>query len=151
MPQVEALKHIRNSVQLMGSPPCDLTGPGAVSQLRAFDGYGEDQCPASIATYVPELLSLPDKGNKSMPLAQLLGDDGGVIVSDFIRSRLLDENEALKNLRECGVKQCYSDPKLRDPRVYSGFIKRLHEADLVDFSVRPGAEKIEAVFVEEER
>ena len=147
MPQVEALKHIRNSVQLMGSPPCDLTGPGAVSQLRAFDGYGEDQCPASIATYVPELLSLPDKGNKSMPLAQLLGDDGGVIVSDFIRSRLLDENEALKNLRECGVKQCYSDPKLRDPRVYSGFIKRLHEADLVDFSVRPGAEKIEAVFV----
>lgn len=145
--QREVVKHIRYSVHALGRQPDDLDGPGAVVQLRAFDGYGEDQCPASMATYVPELLSLPSKGNKSMPLAELLGDDGGSIVSEFIRSRLLDKNEARSNLVECGVRQCYSDPKLRDPRVFSGFVKRLAEADLVDFSLAAGIEKVEAFFV----
>ena len=139
----EVVKHIRYSVHALGRQPDDLDGPGAVVQLRAFDGYGEDQCPASMATYVPELLSLPSKGNKSMPLAELLGDDGRSIVSEFIRSRLLDKNEARSN----GVRQCYSDPKLRDPRVFSGFVKRLAEADLVDFSLTAGIEKVEAFFV----
>ena len=145
--QQEVVKHIRHSVHALGRCPDDLDGPGAVAQLRAFDGYGEDQCPASMATYVPELLSLPSKGNKSMPLAELLGDDGGLIVSEFIRSRLLDKNEARSNLVECGVRQCFSDPKLRDPRVFSGFVKRLAEADLVDFSLTAGVEKVEAFFV----
>lgn len=58
--QCEVVRHLRNSMQMLGPCPQGLTGAEAVSQLRAFDGYGEDQCPASIAAYSPELLDLKD-------------------------------------------------------------------------------------------
>ena len=85
--QCEVVRHLRNSMQMLGPCPQGLTGAEAVSQLRAFDGYGEDQCPASIAAYSPELLSLPSKGNCAVALDCLLGDDGQTIVSEFTRSR----------------------------------------------------------------
>ncbi|CAK8994560.1 unnamed protein product [Durusdinium trenchii] len=81
---------------------------GAVSQLHAFDGYGDDQTPAAVTTYNPSLLSLPDAGNRAIPVAELLGDDGREIVSAFCRTRLLDRNEARKSLERLATAECLS-------------------------------------------
>ncbi|CAE7559495.1 unnamed protein product, partial [Symbiodinium sp. CCMP2456] len=63
--QLAALKHIRNSVQLLGAPTAGLDGREALRQLQAFDGYGE----------VPPV-----------PLDVLLGDDGMRVVEvEFVR------------------------------------------------------------------
>ena len=97
----------------------------ALRQLQAFDGYGEDQTPSTVKPYDPKLLSLPEKGNVPVPLADLLGQDGQMIAGEFIRSRLLSEDEARRQLVGCGVEQCYMDPKLRDPKMYRIFVARL--------------------------
>lgn len=70
------------------------TGEGALRQLHAFDGYGQDQAPCSVKPYVPELLSLPSCGSVAVPLESLIGESGGAVVGDFIHSRLLHEDEA---------------------------------------------------------
>ena len=68
--QARVFEHIRNSVIAMGPCPQELNGVGAVSQLHAFDGYGDDQTPAAVTTYNPSLLSLPDAGNRAVPVAE---------------------------------------------------------------------------------
>ena len=141
--QTQMIAHIRASVDALGPCPEGLDGKGAVSQLHAFDGYGEDQCPAAVASYNPELLSLPSAGNRAVPVAELLGDDGMEIVSAFCRTRLLDENEARRNLVDSGVQRCYTDPRLRNPSTYQSFVRRLSDAGLVQYSAKPGTEQIE--------
>ena len=135
-----------NSVQMLGPPPEGLTSSEALRQLRAFDGYGEDQTPSTVKPYDPKLLSVPEKGNVLVPLADLLGEDGQMIVGEFIRSRLLSEDEARRQLVGCGV-ECYTDPKLRNPKVHRNFVARLFEAALVDFAVSPPCEEVGAFFV----
>ena len=48
---------------------------------------------------VPEPLSIPSCGNRAVPLEELMGVEGGEIVGEFIRTRLLPEDEARRNLR----------------------------------------------------
>lgn len=144
--QQTAVKHITNSVQQLGAPP-DLTGAEALRQLRAFDGYGDDQAPCAVKPYDSSLLSLPEHGSKAVPLHQLLGEDGMDIVGEFIHSRLLDEGEAFKCLAKCGLRQCYSDPRLRIPSVYREFVCRLASADVVEFSLEAPRERVEMFFV----
>ena len=43
--QLAALKHIRNSVQILGAPEEALDGREALRQLQAFNLHGEDQTP----------------------------------------------------------------------------------------------------------
>ena len=144
--QQMAVKHITNSVHQLGAPP-DLTGAEALRQLRAFDGYGDDQAPCAVKPYDSTLLSLPEHGSKAVPLHRLLGEDGMEIVGEFIHSRLLDEGEAHRNLVGCGLRQCYSDPRLRIPSVYREFVSRLASADVVEFSLEAPRERIEMFFV----
>lgn len=73
--QQTAVKHITNSVQQLGAPP-DLTGAEALRQLRAFDGYGDDQAPCAVKPYDSSLLSLPEHGSKAVPLHQLSPEKG---------------------------------------------------------------------------
>lgn len=148
--QCMAMEHIINSVQMMGPPPLDLSSSEALRQLRAFDGYSDnDQGPCSVESYVPSRLSLPASGNRVLPVAELLGDDGLQVVDDFnfIRSRVLPEKEARSNLDRAGVKECYSDPMLKQPKKYAQFLRRLAEADLIEYVAEPPAEKVEAFFV----
>ena len=145
--QEAALSHIHNSVQHLGPPPAGLSGSEALLQLRAFDGYGEDQCPCNVKSYQPDLLSLPTCGNRAVPLAGLLGESGGNIVGDFCRSRLRDRNEACKELERSGVKQPYCDPCLRIPQTYRQFVQRLIDADLVELVDKPPIEVVEPFFV----
>ena len=138
--------HILNSVVKLGGPGL-LSGTEALKQLRAFDGYGEDQTPCAVQSYTPELLSLPSKGSFAVPLEELLGCDGRNIVGEFIHSRLLNVDEARSKLDRCGVRQPYSDPRLRDPKLYAGFLHRLVDADLVELTLTQPCEIIEAFFV----
>ena len=144
--QVQVHRHILNSVQKLGGPGA-LTGTEALQQLRAFDGYGDDQVPQAVKAYTPELLSLPEKGNQAQPLSDLLGSDGQKIVGEFIRSRLLSVDEARSRLAGCGVRHAYSDPRLRDPKIYRGFVRRLLDADLVELTTEPNKEIVEMFFV----
>ena len=64
-------------------------------------------------------------------------------MSAFCRSRLLGRYEARKGLERCGVQRCYTDPQLRVPNVFQGFVKRLSEAGLVEFSLTEGIEQVE--------
>lgn len=139
-------QHIFNSVQKLGGPG-PLSGAEALEQLRAFDGYGEDQAPCAVKSYTPELLSLPDMGNCAVPLDELLGCDGRSIVGDFVHSRLLNVDEARSQLEKCGVRQPYSDPRLREPRVYREFVKRLLAAGLVELTTTEPVERVETFFV----
>ena len=50
--QVAAHGHILNSVLKLG-PPGSLNGAEVLQQLRAFDGYGEDQGPSAVKSYSP--------------------------------------------------------------------------------------------------
>ena len=110
--QQSVLEHVLNSVKLLGPPPEGLTGPGALEQLRAFDGYGDDQTPAAIRPYSPQLLSLPTCGSEAVTLESLIGEEGGSIVDEFMRTRLLPESEARKVLKSSGLGQAYSDPQI---------------------------------------
>ena len=82
-----------------------------------------------------------------MPLDELLGGNGGAVVGEFIHSRLLVEDVARRKLRESGLRQVYSDPVLREPRAYRGFVKRLIEADIVELSEEVPVERVEMFFV----
>ncbi len=144
--QRSVMDHIFNSVQCLGPPP-DLSGEEALQQLHAFDGYGEDQVPCSVKPYNSNLLSLPDSGNLSVPLAGLLGEDGMDLVGEFCHSRLLQKDEAFKRLAEVGLRHGYSDPRLRIPRVYNEFVGRLWKADIVELVVASPVERIEMFFV----
>ena len=141
------MDHILNSVRGLGPPPCDLDGAGALRMLRMFDGYGEDQTPCNVVSYKPELLSLPSADNFAVPLEDLIGTSGGDLVGEFCRSRLRSVDEAKRALVSAGVRQAYSDPLLRDPRIYQQFVKRLLSADLVELVDEPPTEMVEAFFV----
>ena len=143
----EVFKRIVNSVQALGPPPGDLTSGGALQQLHAFDGYGEDQTPSTVRPYEPHLLSLPTAGSNAVPLEELLGDRGGEIVGEFIRSKLLPEVEARKRIRQSGLRQVYSDPRLKDHCTYRKFVERLIDADIVEVTLQPSVEQIEVFFV----
>ena len=145
--QQKIFEHVLNSVKTLGPPPRDLSGSEALQQLRAFDGYGEDQMPCSVRPYSPQLLSLPSCGNQAVPLEKLMGEEGCSLVDEFIRTRLLPQNEARRNVRASGLREAYSDPRLREPDTYSSFVQRLVDADLVEIVRERWVEKIEVFFV----
>ena len=146
--QQMALDHILQSVQLMGAPPVELSCSEALRQLRAFDGYSDnDQVPCAVKSYSPSLLSLPEGGNRVLPVAGLMGEGGCEILDEFCRSRVLHEKEARSNLDRAGVRECCSDPLLKEPGTYKEFIKRLARADLIEFTTSAPSERVEAFFV----
>lgn len=74
--QRRALEFVSQSVREMGSPPDDLSGPGALELLRATGVYGADQIPSTLGSYNPEMLSLPEAGNQPVALETLWGKNG---------------------------------------------------------------------------
>lgn len=140
--QWDSLEFIQHSVQQMGKPPTDLDCRGAVRALQTASGYEGDQPSGSLASFNIEDISLPDPGWRPIDLADLWGDDGRHQVNEFVSNQLLPPEIARAKLGACGVKKPYSDPLLRQGRVYQSFLKRLHQSSLVDFSLQPGLEQI---------
>ena len=145
--QAEALLRIQTAVDHLGPPPDDVTVPEALRQLRC-EGYVDDlQATGALASFNPEGVSLPEEGWKPISLASLGGRDGGVSVGDYVQQQVLPPELASARVEACGVKYPYTDPKLRDPKVYGAFLGRLARSNLVDFSTQAGAEHISLFFV----
>lgn len=140
--QWDCLEFIQNMVSRMGKPPSDLCGRGALSALQAAGGHTDDQPVGSLASFNPEAISLPQPGWEPIDLAVLWGDNGRAMVNEFVSTQVLPNEEACAKLEACGVKRPYSDPMLRQGKVYHAFLRRLLESHLIDFSLAEGREKI---------
>lgn len=147
MAQYDSLEFIESCVRAMGKPPVDLDRRGAFNMLQAASGYSEDQPAGSLASFNAEIVSLPEEGWTPINLVDLWGDDGQIILDDFVSNQLLPPETASIRLEACGVDRPYMDPMLRQGKSYHGFLKRLHASSLVDYSVRPGREQIGLFFV----
>ena len=146
--QTKVFEFIRSSLHDLGPIPEDLSGPGALSMLRASGEYGSDsQTPASLGSYDPGKLSLPLEGNVPVPLEDLWGNNGQQFVGTFIHSVSLPEIEAQANIRASGVRKCYSDPLLRHPKTFSALVKRLHGCGLVSYTHSKPLANVELFFV----
>ena len=145
--QKRALEFVSQSVHEMGSPPDDLSGPGALELLRATGVYGADQIPSTLGSYNPEMLSLPEVGNQPVALEDLWGKNGQQFVGTFIHNVTLPENEAKSRIKATGLRQCYSDPLLRDRKTFANLVSRLHACGLVTYSRQPSKCFAELFFV----
>ena len=110
--QQEVQRSVLSSVLEMGHPT-GPSGTGALRQLRAVDGYAEDQTVGAVTSYDPDLVSLPGAGWKPIPLSELWGPGGRERVDDFVRTQLLLPDVAQQHVAACGVKRLYFDPRPR--------------------------------------
>eukprot|EP00438_Fugacium_kawagutii_P032643 Skav206865 [mRNA] locus=scaffold898:55024:69937:- [translate_table: standard] len=145
--QLRALGYVRESLHALGPIPDGLTGSGALEMLRASGDYGECQTPASLGSYDPALLSLPEAGNQPVELDTLWGEGGRDFVERLVHCITLPEKESRKNLHALGLRSCYSDPLLRHPKTYAQLVKRLHSCGLVQFHSQPPSAYVELFFV----
>ena len=79
---------------------------------------------------------------RPVPLDSLWGPDGQQEVEKFYQQRMLDPDEAKVKLEESGVKRCYQDPKLNDPKCYAAFVQRLVRLNLVELSLEAPEESV---------
>ena len=63
-----------------------------------------------------DLLSLPTAGSVPTDLASLLGDSGAAMVEEFVKCKVLPEEEAAERLRRSRVVKPYMDPGWRETR-----------------------------------
>lgn len=93
------------------------------------------------------MLSLPEAGNQPVALETLWGKNGQQFVGTFIRNVTLPENEAKSRIKATGLRQCYSDPLLRDRKTFAKLVSRLHACGLVTYSRQPSKCFAELFFV----
>ena len=118
--QVEALRRIRSAVIELGPPPPDLDATGALRELHVPSSYSQS--------------------NQASGL--------GEFVDNFFKTQVLPNDCAQSNLSSCGVKQCYSDPRLRHRPTYAKFVRRLFDSKCIEFSlVNDVVEFVEVFFV----
>ena len=143
--QLCAIDHVLMSVRAVGKPPSDMTCSGALSMLRAAEGYTEEPTVGALCSFNLGKISIPDPGWSPIALEQLWGQNGRHFVDEFVNNKLLLPTEVGGRLKASGVSKPYSDPVLNDQRIYSEFLSRLHQSGLIDFSLEPAAEEV-AVF-----
>ena len=142
--QYDSLEFIESTIKKFGKPPEDLDSRGALAALQAPSGHAESQCqPAgSLATFNIETLSLPDAGWKPICLAKLWGSDGQKKLDDFMSKQLLPPEIARARVESSGLERPYTDPLLKHGKAYHGFLKRMHDSNLVDFSIERGVQEV---------
>ena len=86
----------------LGRPPGDLSAAEALSELRIGNKY--TSAAGSSGGYLTANVSLPDVGNKGVPLCDLWGDGGGRVVDNFVASKLLPDNDASARKAATGLK-----------------------------------------------
>ena len=130
--QRRCLDRIRESVLKLGKPPSDVSGQGALSELRASMGYSGE--PASLANFRFDLVSLPPTAGSPSSLESILGSEGAEILMGILRSKILDSCDVDAKLKGSNLKRPYYDPCLRKRGIeYQQFVRRLHNANLIDF------------------
>ena len=144
--QREVQAFVYDAVKNMGQPPA-LSHTGALRLLRAAGGYTDDQAVGTVAGYDPEKVSLPEPGWQPIPLSDLWGSNGRERVCDFVQHQLLPPDEAQEQVAKLGLRKLYMDPRLKDRRVYSRFLRRMQASHLVDFSLKKPCEEVSLFFV----
>ncbi|CAK0805153.1 unnamed protein product, partial [Prorocentrum cordatum] len=147
--QQRMMEHVRDSVGALGAPPAGVDTSEALRRLRAHGFYGSDE-DVKLGNYNPDLLSLPSVGSHAVSLADLRGAGGRRRVAEFVRDSVLPAGPALERRKMRGVRAPYSDPALRQPRVWSDFVSRLHRSGLLDFAYDRGRESVEFFCVPKE-
>ena len=144
--QLRAVDRIVSMVKEAGKPPADMTRSGALTMLRAAEGYADEPPVGSLCSFNLGKISLPEPGWSPIPLDQLWGQNGRQTVDAFVNNKLLLPNEVGLRLKASGVTKPYSDPVLNDRRIYGEFLVRLHDSGLIDSDLGPASEEV-AIFV----
>ncbi len=151
--QVEALRRIRSAVIELGPPPPDLDATGALRELRVPSSYSPSNQASGLGSYDASSLSLPDGSVPPVALEDLLCESGcptagREFVDNFCKTQVLPNDCAQSKLSSCGVKQCYSDPRLRHRPTYAKFVRILFDSKCVEFCLdKDVVEFIEVFFV----
>ena len=129
--QKRSVLRILSLVKSLGKPPTDVTGQGALSELRAKLGY--DGQPSTLAQLQEGLVSLPVSGSQPAPLEKILGGSADFPCS-LLESKVLPP-EAVKGLKaQTSLKQPYFDPLLKfNRRAYASFVRKLHDSGVIEF------------------
>ena len=128
-------------------PPSDLSGPEALEALRVSSGYMETPTMCPLGSFDPAAVSLPSEGMSPVPLEMLWGSGGRSVVEDFTFQRMLCPEAVKSKLEESGVERVYQDPAFHNPKTYAGFVQRLHELGLVEYSLEKSREEVGLFFV----
>ena len=125
------LERVRQAVLEAGKPPEDLSGQGALSELRANAGYTAE--PVSLAPMDVDLVSLPTKGPSAATL-EMIFEEEAENFSHRLQSKVLAEGDVKRRKDECGLKRPYMDPLLRGSgRKYAEFCRKLESCGLIEY------------------
>eukprot|EP00438_Fugacium_kawagutii_P012339 Skav221970 [mRNA] locus=scaffold195:898936:903000:- [translate_table: standard] len=144
--QQKVFEFVKHATSYVGKPP-DVGGPEALLALRVSEGYEALPTCSPLGSYDPESISLPAGGGNPVPLATLWGDDGQQKVKEFSQHELLGADEVRCRLKESGVSRCYQDPKFNSAVIYSTFVQKLHDLNMVEYSLEPPKEQVGIFFV----
>ena len=130
----QALEHLVASERALGPPPSELTGAGALAELRAHRGYGSEH--ATLAPLDISALSLPPAGSQPVALERLLEPMGSQLVEGFVKEALLPREEARRRWEEDGPRAAYTDPVLKRPQKYGALLRRLAACNMITYKLR---------------
>ena len=120
-----ALENIRDAAARFGAPPPDLSGPGALRELRVETTYGGDSTTVAPVTFTSvNRLALPSGGSAPIDLETLAGDSGREI-SHRLAEMCFSREQGLERIRSHGPKSVYLDPNLNSPRLYRMVLEKL--------------------------
>ena len=122
---------MRRAVLDVGKLPADVSGQGALSELRVHSNYMGD--PVALAPLEIDLVSLPPAGSKAAEMDLVFGEEARNY-THRITSKILAEGDVRVLKAELGLKKPYVDPALRgSPKLYADFCRKLDASGLIEF------------------
>ncbi|CAK0827570.1 unnamed protein product, partial [Prorocentrum cordatum] len=129
-----ALSELRQAAVRFGPCPEGLDGPGALEELRISQSYeGDATLVAPVSFDLVDSISLPPAGSQPAAL-EAIDEMAGQNIARRLKELLLPQQLGMERIKEVGPRRLYTDPALRNPRLYRMVVRRLMSAGLVDFS-----------------
>ncbi|CAK0889503.1 unnamed protein product, partial [Prorocentrum cordatum] len=128
------LSELRQAAVRFGPCPEGLGGPGALEELRISQPYeGDATLVAPVSFDLVDSISLPPAGSRPAAL-ETIDEMAGQNIAHRLKELLLPRQLGMERIREAGPRRLYTDPALRNPRLYATVVRRLMNAGLVDFN-----------------
>ncbi|CAK0822697.1 unnamed protein product, partial [Prorocentrum cordatum] len=128
------LSELRQAAVRFGPCPEGLDGPGALEELRISQSYeGDATLVAPVSFDLVDSISLPPAGSQPAAL-EAIDEMAGQNIARRLKELLLPQQLGMERIKEVGPRRLYTDPALRNPRLYKMVVRRLMSAGLVDFS-----------------
>ncbi|CAK0903427.1 unnamed protein product, partial [Prorocentrum cordatum] len=128
------LSELRQAAARFGPCPEGLDGPGALEELRISQSYeGDATLVAPVSFDLVDPISLPPAGSQPAAL-ETIDEMAGQNIAHRLKELLLPRQLGMERIKEAGPRRLYTDPALRNPRLYATVVRRLMSAGLVDFS-----------------